>query len=145
MAIKVHNQEPGYLRERDTYLRLQRLGLATVRSCNVPELIAYYDEVWIIVMTVVVRPFVLDFGGEYLDQAPEFSEEVLADWQTEKQEQFGPNWHEVQAIINELRQHGIYLVDVNPRNISFGVKADQTTTTTSFESCFSTGRPKASI
>lgn len=120
LAVKTHKQEPDYLRERDAYLRLQSLRITTIRGCNVPELIAYDDELRTIVMTVVDRPFVLDFGGAYLDRPPDFSEEVLADWQAEKQEQFGPHWLEVRAIMTELQGHGIFLVDVNPRNISFG-------------------------
>ena len=63
LAIKTHKQEPDYLRERDAYLRLQSQGITTIRGCNVPELIAYDDEMWTIVMTVVDRPFILDFGG----------------------------------------------------------------------------------
>lgn len=80
MAIKVHREEAGYLRERDAYLRLRALGTTTIRGCNVPELLAHHDALWILVMTVVVRPFVLDFGGAYLDQAPDFSDDVMADW-----------------------------------------------------------------
>jgi hypothetical protein len=45
---------------------------------------------------------------------------VLADWETEKKEQFGSRWPDVQAILGELEQYGIYVADVNPGNISFG-------------------------
>jgi len=67
----------------------------------------------------VTRPFVLDFAGAYLDWGPEFSEEVLADWLKEKQEQFGPRWAEVQAILRELEGYGVFVIDVTPNNISF--------------------------
>ena len=97
MAIKVHKQEPDYCRERDAYLRLREHEITIIRGCNVPELIAYDDELWIIQMTVVARPFVLDFGGAFLDRPPEFSEEVLAEWRVEKLEQFGKRWPDVQA------------------------------------------------
>jgi hypothetical protein len=49
----------------------------------------------------------------------EFSEDVLAEWEREKREQFGARWPEVRAIINELQGYGIFLIDVNPGNISF--------------------------
>ena len=78
------------------------------------------DDLWVIEMTVVTRPFVLDFAGAYLDWPPDFSEEVLADWRAEKQEQFGPRWAEVQAILRSLEGYGVFMVDVNPGNISFG-------------------------
>jgi hypothetical protein len=119
-AIKVHQREPDYGRERDVYLRLKERRVTTIGGCHVPRLLRYDDELWVIVMTVVTRPFVLDFAGAFLDQAPDFSEEVLADWRAEKQEQFGPRWPEVQAILQFLEGLGVFLVDVNPGNVSFG-------------------------
>ena len=120
LAIKVHLRQRDYARERDVYLRLQQAGLTEIRGCSIPELLNFDDESWILEMTIVSRPFVLDFAGAYLDWAPEFSEEVLADWRAEKQEQFGANWPEVQAILGALEIHGIFLVDVHPGNVSFG-------------------------
>jgi hypothetical protein len=119
-AIKIHEREGAYRRERDVYLRLIECEVATVRGCAVPKMLRYDDELWVIQMTVVTRPFVLDFAGAYLDQAPDFSEEVLAEWRAEKQEQFGLQWEEVQSILRSLQGFGVFLVDVNPGNISFG-------------------------
>jgi hypothetical protein len=76
------------------------------------------DALWIIEMSVVSRPFVLDFAGAYLDRAPDFSEEMLADWRADKEEQFGAHWPEVQAILRALEAHGIYMEDVSPGNIA---------------------------
>jgi hypothetical protein len=76
-ALKVHERHPHYQRERDVYLRLKEHGITEIRGCNVPELVAYDDELWVIEMTVVTRPFVLDFAGAYLDQPPDFSEKCL--------------------------------------------------------------------
>jgi len=118
-AIKVHDREHSYRRERDIYLRLREHGITEVRGCAVPEMIDYDDTFWIIEMTIVVRPFVLDFAGAYLDHAPDFSEKVLADWRAEKQEQFGSRWPEVQAILRVLEAYGIYMEDVSPGNIGF--------------------------
>ncbi len=117
-AVKVHRQEPDYRRERDAYLRLKANGVTAILGCRVPELVRYDDELWIIEMTVVTRPFVLDFAGAFLDKAPDFSEEVLADWRAEKQEQFGHHWAEVERIVRSLEVYGIYMVDVSPTNIS---------------------------
>jgi hypothetical protein len=81
VAIKVHRRQQEYARERDVYLRLQAHGVKTIRGCDVPQLLHFDDQRWIIAMTLVKRPFVLDFAGAYLDGAPDFSEEVMADWQ----------------------------------------------------------------
>ena len=108
-----------YRRERDAYLRLQEHEVKSIRGCAVPELLRYDDVLWVLEMTVVTRPFVLDFAGAYLDFGPEFSEEVLADWHAEKQEQFERHWPEVQAILRELEgRYGIFLIDVTPNNIA---------------------------
>lgn len=119
LAIKVHRREPGYARERDIYLRLQEYGVTTIRNCDVPQLLHFDDERWVIAMTVVKRPFVLDFAGAYLDGAPDFSEEVMADWHAEKREHFGARWAEAQAILRVLEGYGVFMVDVNPGNIAF--------------------------
>jgi hypothetical protein len=119
LALKVHEREKEYRRERDVYLRLQEHGLTDIRGHAVPELLDFDDELCVIQMTVVTRPFVLDFAGATLDEPPDFSEEVLADWRAEKQEQFGEHWPEVQAILRALEGFGINMLDVNPGNIAF--------------------------
>ena len=80
------------------------------------------DRLLIIEMTRVSPPFLLDFGGAYLDDPPEFLPDELArqQWDTEKREQFESNWPKVQAILRELEsRYGIQLADVNPGNIRF--------------------------
>jgi hypothetical protein len=119
-ALKVHEREPCYLRERDIYLRLKERGIKEIRGCAVPRLLGYDDNLWIIEMSVVTSPYVLDFAGAYLDWKPDFSEEVMADWRADKQEQFGKGWPEVLAILACLESHGIYMEDVSPSNISLG-------------------------
>ena len=118
-AIKVHEREPDYCRERDVYLRLAQHNIQTLRGCKVPRLVRFDDNLLIVEMTIVSRPFVLDFAGAFLDQAPGFSEEVMSDWLNEKYEQFGPHWPEVQLILAALKQYGIHMIDVHPNNISF--------------------------
>jgi hypothetical protein len=118
-AVKACHSLIEYERERDVYFRLQECGLTKVRGCKIPELLEYADDLWIIEMTIVTRPFCLDFGGAYLEKPPDFSEEVMADWRAEKIEQFGKHWPEVQSIIAVLEVHRIYLLDVHPKNIAF--------------------------
>jgi hypothetical protein len=70
-------------------------------------------------MTIVKRPFVLDFAGAYLDQRPQFGDEVWADWEADKREQFEGNWPTVQKVLAAFEEFGIYLLDVSPSNIGF--------------------------
>ena len=110
-AVKGHARQPAYERERDVYLRLRECDVTAIRGCHVPALIDYDDELWVIEMTVVSRPFVLDFAGADLDRPPDFSDEVLADWREEKQEPFGPRWPEVEAILGALEAYGVFMLE----------------------------------
>lgn len=94
--------------------------VTAIHGCHVPQLLPHDNEAWIIEMSVVSPPFVLDFAGALLDKAPDFSEEVLAEWRVEKQEQFGTRWPAVEAIVRALEGYGIYLLDVSPSNVSLG-------------------------
>ncbi len=118
-AIKVHEREESYCRERDVYLRLRDHGISQIRGFHVPRLLRYDNELWVVEMEIVTRPFVLDFADAYLDQPPDYPDEVLAEWRTEKQEQFGDRWREVELILLSLKRYGVYLVDVSPGNIAF--------------------------
>jgi hypothetical protein len=118
-AVKVHERERFYLRERDVYRRLADEGVESVLGFDVPRVLNSDDEMWVIEMTIVTPPFVLDFAGAYLDEAPDYPADVLADWEQEKQEQFGRNWPTVLAILRRLQGFGVFLADVTPNNIRF--------------------------
>jgi hypothetical protein len=118
-AVKIHGRQEAYCRERNVYLRLRERGVQRIRGCEVPQLVRYDDERWVIEMTIVSPPFLLDFAAAYLDQPLPFSDEVMAEWHEQKREQFGKRWPEVEAILRELESHGIYQ-DVSPRNITLG-------------------------
>ena len=118
-ALKVHERADPYRIERDVYLRLRELGIDEIQGHNVPQLIDYDDELLAIELSVVVRPFVLDFAGAYLDRPPDYDEEILEEWRREKREQFDSNWPKAASILAELRSYGIYVADVNPGNIGF--------------------------
>ncbi|MBI3407330.1 MAG: hypothetical protein HY040_03110 [Planctomycetes bacterium] len=104
-AIKAHEREAHYLREREVYLRLKENDVTEVCGCKIPRLVSVDDTLWILEITVVSRPFVLDFAGAQLDRPYDFSAEVMADWQQAKQEQFGANWPKVQAILRNLESN----------------------------------------
>lgn len=121
-AIKAHSHDIAFRRERDVYLRLREYQISSIRGCNVPFLLNHDDKLLILELGLVERPFVLDFGGAYLDYPPDFSDDVLAEWEKEKREQYEERWPEVQAILHELEGYDIYMIDVHPGNISFEVQ-----------------------
>ncbi len=119
-AIKAHRAVESYTRELACYKRLKEQNVDEVCGHHVPQLVARDDALLVIEMTIVTPPFLLDFGGAYLDWPPEFSEDAIAQWQIEKGEQFGQRWPAVQRILAVLGDaYGIFVTDVNPGNIMF--------------------------
>jgi hypothetical protein len=117
-AIKALSSADSYVRERSVYERL-RDTVSEVLGFHIPQLIRADDDLRVIEMTIVTRPFVLDFAGAYLDARPQFSEEIWAEWDQQKQEQFGERWRTVRAVMNAFEELDIYLADVTPNNIAF--------------------------
>jgi hypothetical protein len=119
VAIKAHRTPEAYERERNVYLRLTEAGVKEILGFNVPQLIRFDDELLVVEMSVVSRPFVLDFAGAYLDYTPEFSDEIWSEWEAEKRDQFESRWPKVQAVLGALEAMDIHMVDVSPSNIAF--------------------------
>lgn len=117
-AIKSLRYAELFERERDVYLRLFERAITEVCGCRVPRLMDYSDRLQVIEIGIVKPPFVLDFAGAYLDRRPDFPDDVYAEWQAEKAEQFGDDWPLVQTIMATLAGIGIYLADVKPGNIT---------------------------
>jgi hypothetical protein len=118
-AIKALHSAEFYFRERAVYQRLQDALVTDVMGFHVPQLIRFDDSLLVIEMTIVTRPFVLDFASAYLDRRPDFAEEIWTQWETEKREQFGERWTKVRAVLAALEEIGIYLTDVTPGNVAF--------------------------
>jgi hypothetical protein len=74
-AVKAHREDP-YRRELSVYARLQQIGVTEILGFNVPQLMGADDALRVIEMSIVMRPFVLDFAGAYLDAPPSFSDEI---------------------------------------------------------------------
>ena len=118
-AVKAHHSVEPYFRERAAYERLHKATISELLGFHVPHLVQFDDALRVIEMTVVTRPFVLDFAGAYLDKRPDFPEEKWAEWEAEKQDLFENHWSTVQAVLAALEELDIYMVDVSPSNIAF--------------------------
>lgn len=119
-AIKVHNDADAFQNELLCYLRLMNHSITEVLGHNLPTLHDADEQLLVLEMSIVERPFLLDFGAARLDSAPDFPPEVLETWEQEKIEQFGDNWPHAAAIIEWMRANlGIYLLDIHPGNIGF--------------------------
>lgn len=119
IAIKAHRESEPYLRERAVYERLKAARVTEVLGFNVPQFIGAEDDLRVFAMSIVTRPFVLDFAGAYLDAPPDFPEEIWAEWEAGKRELFEERWSEVETILAALQGWDVYMVDVSPSNIAF--------------------------
>ncbi|QYU70530.1 hypothetical protein J4558_10610 [Leptolyngbya sp. 15MV] len=121
-AVKALARADLYGRELACYRRLAVRGIGgSVQVCghNVPQLLGHDDELLVIEMTIVTRPFVLDFAGAFLDAPPEFPAEVMEERNAHWADVFENRWHSVQRIMAEFRRHGLHLLDPSPGNIAF--------------------------
>ncbi len=126
-ALKIEERDSGYQRELAAYLRLRQQSVLDIAGFTVPQLLDYDDDLLAIEMTIVFPPCVLDFAKSYLDRPPDFSPEVLADWEAETEDLFGEQWPVVCQVLAELRTHGIIYFDAKPGNIRFADAADERT------------------
>lgn len=118
-ALKIEERDSGYQRELAAYLRLRQQSVLSIAGFTVPQLLDFDDDLLAIEMTIVFPPCVLDFAKSYLDRPPDFSPEVLADWEAETETLFGEQWPVVCQVLAELRTHGIIYFDAKPGNIRF--------------------------
>ena len=119
VAIKVLRWKEAYEREKKVYERIREAAVITVLGFNVPQMVGCDDDLRVLEMTIVERPFVLDFAGAYLDVRPEFPADVWADWEADLREKFDARWPRVQDVLGAFEEFGIYLLDVSPANIGF--------------------------
>jgi hypothetical protein len=118
-AVKIHHERAPYRREQDIYERPAELAVTEIGGFETPRLLQADDDLMALEMTVVTAPYVLDFAGAWLDFPPEFPEEVWQDWNRKNEEQFGADWPEAKAILNELEELHIFMLDPSPSNICF--------------------------
>lgn len=118
-AIKVHRLSEPFHRECAAYERLRDAGISEILGFSLPQIIGFDDQLLVIEMSIVTRPFILDFAGAWLDQRPNFPPEIWQEWETQKRSQFERRWPKVQAVLEELELLDIYMVDVSPSNIAF--------------------------
>lgn len=119
VAVKSFYRAGQFERERDVYVRLRKEQVFQVRGFNVPQLVVYDDDLLTIEMTVVKPPFILDFADAWLNETPDFSDEVWADWHQKLEDDFGDQANDVRRTLAVLRSHGVILLDVHPGNIRF--------------------------
>jgi len=78
-------------------------------------------ELKAIEISIVQRPFVLDFAGAKLPhEVPDFDEEIMAEHHEHLRELFGERWTDALHVAEMFRlATGYTLLDIHPGNIAF--------------------------
>lgn len=86
-----------------------------------PVLQQHDERLLAIEMTIVERPFVLDFAGaKRPSEVPDFEAHVLEEHQDRIVELFGDRWSDAVHVAEMFRRAtGFVLLDIHPGNIAF--------------------------
>lgn len=118
-AIKVFDREEKFNRELTCYQALQREGISKIRNFNVPQLLDFDASLYVVEMTIVSPPFLLDFGKAYYGKPQRnYSKESLDEYEEQAMKDFGDDYPEVDLAIARLKRYKIYYYDVRPGNIN---------------------------
>jgi hypothetical protein len=120
-AVKFFDRAERFGRELEVYQVLQAKGIHEIVGHAVPELIASNAELHAIEMTIVERPFVLDFAGaKKPHEVPDFEQHVLDEHREHLREMFGEQVDDALHVAEMFRiQTGFVLLDIHPGNIAF--------------------------
>jgi len=87
-AVKVHEREKFYRREKTVYHWVAIEEITSIRGATVPMMYSFDDQLWTLELSLVKPPCVPVFAGAYLHQPPDFSAEIMEHWEEEKKEWF---------------------------------------------------------
>lgn len=120
-AVKFFDHIERYQRESEVYHILKDKGIFLIAGQNVPVLIDEDQELRTIEMSIVNRPFLLDFAGAKRPaEVPDFEQHVMEEHLERIQGLFGDRWADALHVAEVFRQHtGFVLLDIHPGNIAF--------------------------
>jgi len=120
-AVKFFDSLHRFDRELEVYHLLRDKGIENVAGHHVPLLIDEDAELRAIEMTLVRRPFLLDFAGAKLPhEVPDFEQHVLDEHLERMREMFEERWGDALHVVEMFRQAtGFILLDIHPGNVAF--------------------------
>lgn len=120
-AVKFFDRAQRFERELEVYRVLTVKGIHDIASHAVPELIDADVDLLAIEMSIVERPYLLDFAGaKRQDEVPDFEQHVIDEHLERLRELFEDRWAEAIHVAEVFRQRtGFVLLDIHPGNIAF--------------------------
>jgi len=117
-AVKFFFRRDDFERELAVYHHLRKKSVEVVCGLAVPQLIASDSRYLAIEITMVKRPYLLDFAKAEF-QRPDFPENVWQEWDEQLKDLFESDWPKVKKVLSALERLGIFLLDAHPGNIAF--------------------------
>lgn len=115
--IKVFAQNRPYATEKKIYQYFQDRDIKDLYGLNVPALVSYSDELLLIEMTAVQKPYILDFAECDLGKC-RYPQEQIHEFVQQMVERFDERAMDAESIFYRLvRQHKIYYWDLKPGNL----------------------------
>ena len=120
-AVKLFDSEHRFRRELEVYHLLRAKGIQNVAGHHVPLLVDEDEQLRAIEMTLVDRPFLLDFAGaKRPEEVPDFEQHVLDEHLDRMREMFEDRWGDALHVVEMFRQAtGFVLLDIHPGNVAF--------------------------
>lgn len=120
-AVKFFDRLDRFKREHEIYRILQARGIHQIAGHAVPEFMDVDEDLRVIEMTIVDRPFLLDFAGaKRLAEVPDFEPHVIEEHESHLRELFGERWIDAVHVAEAFRRlTGFVLLDIHPGNIAF--------------------------
>jgi hypothetical protein len=120
-AVKFFDRAARYVRELEVYRVLESKGIHSVAGHNVPEFLSADDDLLALEISIVQRPFILDFAGARKpDEVPDFESLTLQEHHQRLEEMFGSRWTDALQVADAFRIiTGFTLLDIHPGNIAF--------------------------
>lgn len=123
-AIKAIRNQKNFADELESYRRLKLSATRELCGFAVPWLIGFDDHLQVVEMSIVQKPYLLDFGKVYFDgdEHRAFDERELANDRAAARTRYtSAEWSRVAILLHTLEaKYGIYYVDARPVNIDCG-------------------------
>lgn len=119
--MKFFDRVDRFSRELEVYHVLRTKRIHLIDGDNVPELIRSEEDLRVIEMSIVERPFILDFAGAIRSrEVPDFEQHVIEEHIEHIRDLFGNRWADALHVAEVFRQTtGFVLLDIHPGNIAF--------------------------
>jgi hypothetical protein len=121
-AVKFFDQSHRFNRELEVYQILLLRKIEMIAGHTVPVLYDFDVEMLAIEMTVVDRPFILDFASARLPhEMPDFEPHVMEEHFKRIDELYGNRAADALHVAEVFRREiGYTILDIHPGNIAFG-------------------------